>query len=459
MADLSGAKILLERGQIHEAIAVLDELLNRDFTDHEVQFYYGTALFQLGKFGLAATALKQAIQTRPTFQSAYQNLGNCFKAALDNKAAEEVYRLGLKLGDDSQLFCCMGSVNINYGSPAEALMWYERGLKMDPNNDVIRFNMGLAYLELGKWEKGFAFYEKGFAGGNRPARQYSNLPLWDGSPDHTVIIWGEQGLGDEVMFMSLIPDAIKNCKRVILDCHPRLVKTMERSFGVECHGTRKNHHLEWLPESDATAHICVTSLANLYRHQDSDFPGTPYLKADAEKIAGHRKHADGRLRVGISWEGGTPYTRNDLRSMPIESLKPILDLDCDFYSLQYTQNAARDVCSFEEKTGLRVKHYPRLVESYDYDETVNFIASLDLVITVCTTAFHVAGALGVPVWCMTPSKPAWRYRVSGDSSPWYQSAELIRQKPGESWAPVIHRISERLNAHIKQLSGSAKKAA
>ena len=437
--DLNQAKILHERGQIDDAVVAYDQLLTQRFGDPEVLFYYGTALFQQGRYGLAAEALKSVIESRPKMQSAFQNLGNCFKAVNDFKSAEEVYRMGLRLGDDSQLFCCMGSININVGSPEKALEWYHKGLKLDPVNDVIRYNMGLAYLEMGDWENGFKNYNLGFAGGNRPMRSYSNLPEWDGTPGQTVIVWGEQGIGDEIMFASILPDMMKVCKRVIFDCHPRLIKTMERSFGIECHGTRKNHFLEWLPKSDAQAHVCITTLANYFRKKDSDFPGTPYLKAEPkEKPAGKK-------RIGISWYGGTQGTRSDLRSIPLADFVPILEKDCDFYSLQYTDTAAREVCALEEKTGIRVRHFPKMVENQDYDTTVNFVASMDLVITVCTSIYHVAGALGVPVWCLTPSGPAWRYRTKGETSAWYGSAKLFRQAKGEPWSKVIERVAHELD--------------
>lgn len=446
--DLAQAKIMHERGQVDEAISAYNELLNSDFVATDVLFYLGTAYMQKGQVGLAATILKQVITTRPKMQSAYQNLGNCFKFALDYKAAAEIYQMGLELGDDSQLFCCMGSLNVNVGAPEKALEWYSKGLALDQGNDVIRFNMGLAYLEMGEWEKGFNHYDRGFAGGNRPVRSYGNLPTWDGTAGKKVIVWGEQGIGDEIMFASILPDMMKVCDRVILDCHPRLVDTMTRSFGIECHGTRKNHHLEWLPGSDATHHICLTTLANYFRKKREDFPGTPYLKADPEKVASYRK--GGKLRVGISWEGGTPMTRFDLRSIALPFMVPILQKDCDFYSLQYTPNAARDIDGLEETTGIHLKHFPGLVESHNYDATVNFIASMDLVITVCTSAYHVAGALGVPVWCLTPSGPAWRYGVKGDSSPWYNSARLFRQAKGEDWSEVIERVGRELDKRIVQ---------
>ena len=442
--DLAAAKILHERGQINDAVQAYNELLNKSFGDPAVLFYLGTALFQQGQYGLGASCLKAVIETKPKMQSAYQNLGNCFKLALDYKGAEEVYRMGMKLGDDSQLFCCMGSLNINVGSPEKALEWYKLGLKLDPHNDIIKYNIGLAQLEMGQWDEGFKNYNLGFAGGNRPARSYAHLPEWDGSPDKTVIVWGEQGIGDEIMFASILPDMMKISKRVIFDCHPRLVKTMERSFGIECHGTRKNHHLEWLPGSDAEAHVCITTLANYFRKKDEDFPGTPYLIPETWTAN------SGKMRVGISWAGGTSGTRADLRSIQLEKFLPILEQDCDFYSLQYTDQAAREVCDLEEKTGVHIKHYPNMVEKYDYDTTVNFAATMDLVITVCTSIYHVAGALGVPVWCLTPSGPAWRYLTKGETSHWYNSAKLFRQAKGEEWETVIKRVSNELNQRLLQ---------
>lgn len=456
--DLNQAKILHERGQVDQAIAAYDELLNDNFNNPEVLFYYGTALFQQNRFGLAAAVLEYVVKLKPGFQSAFQNLGNCYKAGLDYKKAEEIYKLGLKLGDDGQLFSCMGSLNVNTGTPQKSLDWFTKALATDPKNDIIRFNMGLAHLEMGNWEKGFPMYDLGFKGGNRPARQYAGLPLWDGNPKDTVIVWGEQGIGDEIMFASVLPDMMKNCKRVIFDCHPRLVKTFQGAFGIECHGTRKNHHLEWLPDSDADSHICLTTLANFYRKKDADFPGTAYLKADEKKVAEHRAKGNGKLRVGLSWTGGTSVTRANIRSFPLETLKLLLKHDCDFYSLQYTNTAAREVCALEEKSGIRVKHYPTLVESQDYDETVNFVASMDLVITVCTTIHHVAGALGIPCWTMVPDQPAWRYGIKGEKTPWYKSVKMYRQKEGD-WDKVIHKINGDLYALNRELQGTEQKAA
>lgn len=446
--DFQQAKVLHERGEIDAAIRIYDRLLNQKFDDANVLFYYGTALVQQGRTGLAANILMQAAVKTPNDVNIMQNLANCYKIENKNVEAEDILRMALSIKENPELWGSLGNIFINNGTPHKALECYEKGLKIDPKNDIIKFHTGLAYLELGMWTKGWEGYEHGFKAGNRVFREYRGLPAWQGEKDKTVIVWGEQGVGDELMFMSVLPDLIRDSKKVILDCHPRLVKTFKRTFGIEVHGTRKNHVLDWFP-CEADSHASVTTIAAKYRNKDEDFPRKPYLKSDDLVEARHRKAGDGRLRVGISWTGGLKQTRRDLRSFKLDSMLPILKQNCDFYSLQYTPESAREVCELEEQHGIRVKHYPNYVECFDYDETINFIASMDLVISVCTTAIHAAGSLGVPVWIMTPSRPAWRYGIKGTNHAWYGSASMFRQKPGETWNPVIQRISEELSEYIQ----------
>lgn len=450
MTDFAEARIKHERGHVDEAVKMYDDILNAQVgkVNHEVLFFYGTALYQQGKVGLAATVLKQCIEARPTFQSAYQNLANCYRWANDFKGAEEIYKAGLELGPSADLEACLGGLWINRGNPEKALYHYQRSLEIEPRDDLVRFNMGFCYLEMGDWKRGWPLYDLGYQTGARSNRQYLNLPVWKGEKDKTLIVWGEQGLGDEIMFASLIPDLQRICKRVIFDCHPRLVDTFKRSFpDVEIHGTRKNYNLEWVSNSDADAHCSVTTAAMYLRNDDSDFPGTPYLKADAEVVKAHRARSN-RMRIGITWAGGTKGTHMHARSFPVDTLLPILEQDADFYSLQYTPSAAREVCVLEEKHGVHLAHMPGIAENQNYDATINFIASLDLVITVCTTVHHASSALGVPTWTMTPSEPAWRYGIKGTTVPWYKAARLFRQAKGEPWKVVVERVAGELRKNL-----------
>jgi hypothetical protein len=282
-------------------------------------------------------------------------------------------------------------------------------------------------------------------------RTYPGIPQWDGSPGQTVIVWGDQGIGDEIYFASCLKDMERHCKRVILDCHPRLPALFQRSFpNVEAHGTRKDlSDLPWVKDCGADASVSLSDLPYYFR-RNGEWDGKPYLVPGSLDF-GLAKRIAGKKRIGISWAGGTKKTRTDLRSLSLMALEPIIRArpDAEWYSLQYTENgpldnAAREVCEFEEKTGIRVSHFPGWVECHDYDRTASFVASLDLVITVGTTIHHLGGALGVPTWTMVPSRPSWRYQIEGDTLPWYGSARLFRQERDGDWAGVVERIAGEL---------------
>ena len=87
----------------------------------------------------------------------------------------------------------------------------------------------------------------------------------------------------------------------------------------------------------------------------------------------------------------------------------------------------------------------------DYDETAALVSSLDLVITACQSVLHLCGALGVPCWVLTPSKPDWRLGLERDHMAWYGDwVRLYRQKEGEDWGPVIERVAEDVRVFTRR---------
>ena len=160
------------------------------------------------------------------------------------------------------------------------------------------------------------------------------------------------------------------------------------------------------------------------------------------------------MKVGISWKGGTKGTATHLRSFPIETLAPLVTAfpDIDWYSLQYHADASDEVLRAQEATGMVLKHLPRSLTAFDYDQTVDLVSEMDLVITVPTSVLHVAGALGVPSWVLVQKEAAWRetgnVQGRGESMPWYKSVTLIH-KDTETWEPVVMRVINKLADHIR----------
>lgn len=444
MSNLNMGRLHLERGHIDQAAQVFMDALNKDFHDPEAIALLASCFLAREQYGAAANLLTRAIEVKPLAEC-FQNLGACYRGVNKNAQAEEIFDMGLEMARSprmrAEFLSNKAGCYVNNGTPEKARELFAQAAAIDPNNISVQFNRCWPELESGDWKEGFRLYDLGFLSGNRAYRTYEGVKPYKPGMDlkgKTVIVWGDQGIGDEIMFASCIPDLMKEAGRVIFDCHPRLVRLFERSFGIECHGTRKTQQMDWHLSSGADISIPISTLATIYRSNGA-FPGTAYLKADRPKNA--------RPKIGIAWSGGIDRTRKDLRSVALAGWADLLRADADWYSLQYTDTAAQEVMSLEEATGIHVKHFPGKVQCDDYATTADFVAGLDLVISVCTSVVHLAGALGVPCWCLTPSRPAWRYGCEGDQMPWYRSVRLFRQT-GDDWSSVFNNVVGALDDYL-----------
>jgi hypothetical protein len=310
---------------------------------------------------------------------------------------------------------------------------------------------------LGRWETGWKNFDVGsfleekwerfdglYGGFIRRARSYAGEKYWEGPEQavKTLVVRGEQGIGDEICYASVFDDAAKDCDRLIIECGPKLEGLFKRSFPYEVYGTRFEKQLDWQCKPDA--HVLSGSLCTHYRTTTGSFPGKPFLKADPERRIQWRALLDSlgkRPKIGIAWKGGRFENNSERRSINLEAFLPILKLDADFVSLEY-KDPTKEIEAFEERHGIKIHHWKRAAESEDYDDTAALVDELDLVVTVQTAVVHLCGGLGKECWVLVPSKPHWRYGMTGDSMPWYHSVKLYRQK--HDWGGIIKHVSEEL---------------
>jgi Tfp pilus assembly protein PilF len=443
------AQLFLERNQPANVKALVGPLLSKDFTDPFALELLGHAAYQEGEWGLAANLYKQAYAVRPS-PDVLINLGACFKQIDALKEAEETWGLALEAFPNipshqrSGLLANIAGCYTANGTPEKAERLYREAVRVDPSNRTAAYNLCWPLLEKRAWAEGWRAYDSGFLCGTRVMRTYDQVPAINValSPQEMrnavrgkrVIVWGDQGLGDEIMAAGCIPDLMKDAREVTFDCHPRLRNIFSRSFGIECTGTRKSSNIEWFRGREFDISVPITTLMTMYRSM-GEWPGTPYLRP-------LQTPRSDRLKIGLSWAGGVASTRAHVRSMPLASLQSLLTDNADWVSLQYHESAAPEVCRFEEETGVRLKHSPGALTAEDYDRTAELVSGLDLVITVCTTVMHLAGAMGIPCWVMTPHRAPWVMGVKGENLPMYGSARIFRQTSDEKdWSGVIGRIS------------------
>lgn len=264
-----------------------------------------------------------------------------------------------------------------------------------------------------------------------------------------VLVVGEQGVGDVVMFASVLPDLAAIAAQVTCIVEPRLAGLLARSLPQVTFVAARSGGL------DAGAFDGVVALGSLpfmFRRAAADFPGRPYLTPAPERVEAWRRRLDAAaapgLRIGISWRGGSKRTRAVSRSMELGQLLGALDRDDrTFVSLQYG-DVSDEVAAANVGRERPVLAFPPS-EIDDFGDLAALIGALDVVVTVQTAAAHLAGALGAPGLVMIPRWPEWRYGLQGERIAWYGSLRLLRQTEAGDWSAVLADVDRRLDTQPK----------
>jgi hypothetical protein len=266
-------------------------------------------------------------------------------------------------------------------------------------------------------------------------------------------VYAEQGVGDEIMFASCLPDVLEGAGGCIVECDRRLVPLFARSFPKAKVVERVEVAEGELPEELMTdVKVAMGSLPLFFRTDISRFPQQErYLVADAGKVQQwrerYRERGEGK-KIGISWRGGSKPGTRLARSIGLEKWRDIFGVSgVEFINLQYGDCAA-EIKEAEEKLGVRIYDWADADPLRDLDGAAAQIAALDLVISVDNTTVHMAAALGVPVWVMLPVGCDWRWIRGYDDTPWYKTVRLYRQERAGEWEEVLERVVSDLRGYI-----------
>ena len=436
------AEKLIEQDNYPEAAKLLSKHLDSNPEDPKALFLIGYCFMKTEGMGLAMNVFHRAGQLFPGEAAIWHNIGKLYHDLNDDDKAEEYFRKALKIDNSfANSLEGLGMVHLNRGDFNGAIHYCNRALAENTSVEA-RINRGMAYLALKRWREGWPDYNANVGKDkNRVVPTYNGEPAWDGTNGLNVVVFGEQGLGDEISFASCIPDLVRDCKTVILECDGRLEKLFKRSFDLETWGTRYKGDASWKTTRKFDAHVAVGQLAQYYRNQDSDFPGTPYLKPNPQMAMQWRVLLDSlgkRPKIGISWTGGLLHTGLKKRSVTLDTFAPLFkEIDAEWVSLQYKEPEVKEA---EEKYGVKINDFDWGTRVYDYDQTAALVSELDLVISVTTSVVQLAAGLGKDCYCLVPSKPIWRYMEKGDELLWGRSVKLLRQK-GREW-PIYNLLGE-----------------
>jgi hypothetical protein len=433
------------KGKYDKAIRRFNIALRREPNHPLVNTAIGTCYIQKEMYGHALRHLMKAHVIDPTLSEPYCNIGVSLRNLGDEEQALMFLEKGLeKFPQDAGILGNAGSVAFTLGRWEKAEGYLRRAIKIDPKNAGAHWNLGLCLLTQGKYKEGWPEYDWGVRAGERFARPYWNeYPEWldEDINGKTLVVWGEQGLGDEILFSGCL-QFLKGAN-VILDCHPRLKPIFERSFpDIKVVGGRKDMNWTWLAQEEVDHFIPIGSLPGQFPDQ---FPESHWLYTEKDRVETWAKRLGAGRKIGISWAGGSDKNARARRSMPLkEFMAPFQHLDVTWVSLQYG-DVFNEIASFVKGSGVNIFHDQYAID--EYDETAHLVEACDLILTIPTAVGHLAGALGKPCWVMTPQASPWRWPL-GTSHPWYRTVTMYHQEERHDWQPVLDLVAKDLETFL-----------
>jgi tetratricopeptide (TPR) repeat protein len=438
--------VLQAQRDLNESVACYERALALRPDNAEAQNNLGNARQTLGLFPEAIACYEQALRLKPEYAEAYYNLGNAYREMdkLDESVAAYRHALLIKPGY-AEAHYNLGNVLRAQGKVDEALIEYERALEFRPEYAQAAFGHALLQLLLGSLTAGWQHFEWRWKTSDHdtPRRAYSQ-PLWSGEKLQSggLLLWGEQGVGDEIQFAGLIPEATRTGNHIVLDCDARLRPLFGRSF-PEVEVVSGGPDLQ--PGPEITSQLPTGSLPGLFRRTASSFTATTshYLLADLKERDRLRAgYADGRRLVGLAWHTKNLKTGR-FRSIELPIFAPLFKLPgIRWVSLQYGDHGS--LANQAVAAGAHLLIDRSVDQLADIDLFAAQVAAMDLVITIDNSTAHLAGALGIPVWVLLPFAPDWRWLLDREDSPWYPAMRLFRQPEPGNWESVIESVWKAL---------------
>lgn len=425
---------LREAKRVDEALALYKRALKIDPNSYEALLNNALCLFDKKDFDSAEKYYRRCLVIKPNYAPVLSGLANTLKCKDDWRTALYYYEQAI-LHDPNyaHAYVGMGEVLVDRRLMNTALLMYERAIVLEPRNDLARSFHAKVMLSNGHFDKGWHSYEGRFKYADDRVRRRDVPPMyWDGEPldGKTIQVWTEQGIGDEILYASMIPDLVERAKggRVILECEQRMIPVFARSFPeVAVRATDKSSFAA--DSADGVDYqIAIASLGLYFRPSISSFPNhAGYLKADPAQVSAIKaRYGPGPL-IGISWRSNGNIALKKSTAL-IDWAMVLKQTGATFVNLQYG-DCKEDLARVRAELDVEIIDDPLVDPLKDMDAFFDQVAAMDLVISTSNTTVHAAGALGVPVWLVLQRAGGvlWYWFHKRLDNPIYPSLRLFRQ--------------------------------
>lgn len=405
----------------------------------------GTALQHLRRLDEAMNSFRRAIELDPTQPDLHNNLGNTLRECQRWSEALEAISKAIELRPNyADAFYNRAVVWADLKNRERCVADYDEAISLKSDHVEAHFNRALCLLQHGEYQRGWDDYEwRWKLASFKPLCRKFPMPLWDGSqPLHgkSVVIHAEQGLGDTLQFVQLVPRLKALGARVILEVQKPLLGLFENFDAAEQIIDQDAER------SGADFHCPLMSVPRGLALRLSDLPvATRYLRTP--ELHRHRWSQrlgpSNRPRIGLVWSGNPKHANDTQRSIALSELLTVLPAGPHYLSLQRDVRET-DLAALRDNPW--VQHFGPELE--DFRDTAALCECVDLIISVDTSVAHLSGVLGRPTWVLLPFNPDFRWLLDREDSPWYPGVRLLRQPAFGDWASVLSRLNERLVAWL-----------
>lgn len=444
--------LLYNLKQYDKSVEMFKKTLELDPKYTEIYSNMGAALNKAKRYDEAIEALELAIKYHPNHGGAYTNLGNVYNKIHEYKKAAQMHEKSIKLEPNGfNAYSNVGTSYKNLGMAQKAINSYKKAIELNPEFENAHFDLATVYLANKNFKDGFKEYEWRFKKEEMRNHILKHQDIFskerfDGTQNiegKTLLLHTEQGFGDSIMFGKFVDEVKTKYKcNVILQCRDELKSLFENSFKNVDHFYARD--TEKLPAFDY--HYPMLSLPYLFEvNSIKDFPkNDPFLFPKKENDLDIEKE-DGTINVGICWSASVTGESYDGKVFDVEYFRPLIEhKKFNVYSLQVGPEK-EDL----KKAGLDDKVIDLTNKLTDFNKSAYLMNQLDIVISSDTSVAHLAGAIGKEVWVPLQKFPDWRWENKGDSSYWYKSAKLFRQKSARVWDGVFQSIYDKMNKTYK----------
>jgi tetratricopeptide (TPR) repeat protein len=491
-----------QSGDLTSALQCLDAALKLDPENHDIAYTIGHIAHRLGKMDIGEKLFRHFVAHRPDSAEGANNLACVLRGQMRFGEAIEVIRTAINHAPHMPLLWnTLGSILTEQGDMEKALIFYDEAVRLDPNFPralynrstarrdlgdnhgaladceaaiaratapyeltVMRFAQALLQLSVGDLVRGWASYEARFDPQHPKLIFFlTRRPLWTPGTDvagKKVLVFGEQGLGDEIAFANALPDlmsAIGPSGQLIIAVEPRLVSLFQRSFPtalVGRHETGRLNHYEvrraTFVDEDAQVDMWVSmgSLLRQYRNELAAFPAqSGYLKADPARVAHWRSELAGMPgpKIGLLWKSLVNDAERQRFYSPFDLWAETLATPgVSFVNMQYGDCTA-ELQSAREQFGVEIWNPPFDLKT-DLDEVAALACALDLCIGPSNATTNIVGACGAPLWLITPPG-AWP-QLGTDAYPWYPQAKVFSPLTMRHWEEAMARVAAALRSRF-----------